>query len=118
MRWWEDLWLNVAFAEWACCWAAAAATRFPDSWSSFLVNRKLNGYAADMAPTTHPCRQPVNNVAEAVASFDGITYPKGASVLKQLVAFLGEDTAVTALRGYFAKHAWKNTMLADLMREF
>ena len=118
MRWWEDLWLNEAFAEWACYWAAEAATRFTDSWSSFLVSRKLNGYAADMAPTTHPIRQPVNNVAEAVASFDGITYPKGASVLKQLVAFLGEDTAVTALRGYFAKHAWKNTMLADLMREF
>jgi aminopeptidase N len=117
MKWWEDLWLNEAFAEWACYVAAEAATRFDDAWSSFLVSRKLAGYAADMAPTTHPIRQPVEDVAAAVASFDGITYPKGASVLKQLFTFVGEQACVAGLRGYFAKYAWGNTRLADLMRE-
>jgi aminopeptidase N len=117
MAWWEDLWLNEAFAEWACHWASASATRFSDAWSSFLVGDKLAGYAADMAPTTHPIRQPVDDVAAAVASFDGITYPKGASVLKQLFAYVGEDACVAGLRGYFAKYAWKNTRLADLMSE-
>ena len=117
MVWWEDLWLNEAFAEWACYWAAEGATKFTDAWSSFLAGEKLFGYSADMAPTTHPIRQPVDDVAAAVASFDGITYPKGASVLKQLFAFVGEDACVNGLRGYFAKHAWGNTRLADLMSE-
>ena len=117
MRWWEDIWLNEAFAHWACHWAAQAATKFDNVWSSFLASDKLRGYAADMAPTTHPIRQPVDDVAAAVASFDGITYPKGASVLKQLFVFVGEDACVAGLRGYFAKYAWGNTQLADLMQE-
>jgi aminopeptidase N len=117
MRWWEDLWLNEAFAEWACYWAAEAATQFGDAWSSFLAGRKLAGYAADMAPTTHPIRQPADDVAAAAANFDGITYPKGASVLKQLFAFVGEQACVTGLRSYFATYAWGNTRLTDLMRE-
>ncbi len=117
MTWWEDLWLNEAFAEWACHWAAVSATRFTDAWSGFLAASKLWGYAADMAPTTHPIRQPVDDVAAAAASFDGITYPKGASVLKQLFAFVGEEACVAGLRSYFAKHAWGNTGLEDLMTE-
>jgi aminopeptidase N len=117
MRWWDDLWLNEAFAEWACCWAAEAATTFTDAWSGFLASDKLWGYAADMAPTTHPIRQPVDDVAAAVASFDGITYPKGASVLKQLFAFVGEEACVAGLRNYFATYAWRNTRLADLVKE-
>jgi aminopeptidase N len=117
MKWWDDLWLNEAFATWASHWAAEAATRFGDAWSSFLASRKLAGYAADMAPTTHPIRQPVNDVAAAAASFDGITYPKGASALKQLFALVGEPACVAGLRSYFATHAWGNTTLTDLMRE-
>jgi aminopeptidase N len=117
MRWWEDLWLNEAFATWASIWAAEAASQFGDAWSSFLVGGKLAGYAADMAPTTHPIRQPVNDVAAAAASFDGITYPKGASALKQLFALVGEQASVAGLRNYFAKYAWGNTTLTDLMRE-
>jgi aminopeptidase N len=117
MRWWDDLWLNEAFADWASCWAAEAATRYHDAWSGFLAGDKLRGYAADMAPTTHPIRRPAVDVAAAVASFDAITYPKGASVLKQLFALVGEDACVAGLRGYFAKHAWGNTRLADLMGE-
>jgi aminopeptidase N len=115
MRWWEDLWLNEAFAEWACHWAAEAATRFTEAWSGFLAAAKLAGYRADLAPTTHPIRQPVDDVAAAAASFDGITYPKGASVLKQLAAYLGEDAFIAGLRLYFARHAWGNTSLDDLM---
>jgi aminopeptidase N len=115
MTWWEDLWLNEAFAEWACHWAAVAATDFTDAWSSFLASSKLSGYRADMAPTTHPIRQPTRDVAEAAANFDGITYPKGASVLKQLVVYVGEEAFVAGLRDYFAQHAYGNTQLADLM---
>ena len=70
-----------------------------------------------MAPTTHPIRQPVKDVAAATAIFDGITYPKGASVLKQLFAYVGEDAFVAGLKAYFAKHAWGNTELSDLMDE-
>jgi aminopeptidase N len=115
MRWWDDLWLNEAFAEWACHWATVGATPFTDAWSSFLAGWKLGGYSADMAPTTHPIRQPVHDVAAAAATFDQITYPKGASVLKQLVAYVGEDAFVAGLRSYFARHAWGNTVLDDMM---
>ena len=117
MRWWEDLWLNEAFAEWACYWAAEAATPFTDVWAGFLAGDKLRGYAGDMAPTTHPIRQRVDDVAAAAAGFDAITYPKGASVLKQLFALVGEEACVAGLRSYFAKYAWGNTALADLMNE-
>jgi aminopeptidase N len=117
MRWWDDLWLNEAFADWASYWAAEGATEFRDGWAGFLASGKLRGYSADMAPSTHPIRQPAVDVAAAVATFDGITYAKGASVLKQLFAFVGEDSCVSGLRGYFAKHAWGNTRLLDLMGE-
>ena len=117
MRWWDDLWLNEAFAEWACHWAAEAATEHTDVWASFLANGKLRGYAADRAPSTHPVRQPAPDVATAAASFDAITYSKGASVLKQLVAWVGEDAFVEALRRYFARHAYGNATLDDLMAE-
>ena len=115
MRWWDDLWLNEAFAEWACHWAAVSATPYTEAWSSFLAGWKLGGYSSDMAPTTHPIRQPVRDVAAAAATFDQITYPKGASVLKQLVAFVGEDAFIAGLRSYFSRHAWGNTVLDDMM---
>jgi aminopeptidase N len=117
MRWWDDLWLNESFAEWACGWAAVACTEFTDMWAGMLATEKQDAYAADAAPTTHPIRQDLVDVATAAASFDDITYPKGAAVLKQLVAFVGEDTFVTALRSYFRKHAWGNTTLDDLFAE-
>jgi aminopeptidase N len=115
MKWWDDLWLNEAFAEWACHWAAVNATPFTDAWASFLAGGKLQGYGGDMSPTTHPIRQPARDVAEAAASFDNITYPKGASVLKQLTVYVGEEAFVAGLRAYFAQHAYGNTTLADLI---
>ena len=91
MRWWDDLWLNESFAEWACGWAAVGCTEFTDMWAGMLATEKQDAYAADAAPTTHPIRQELADVATAQASFDDITYPKGAAVLKQLVAYVGED---------------------------
>ena len=99
MRWWDDLWLNEAFAD----VGQPLGGRGRDPVRRCLVELPRRrearaGYAADMAPTTHPIRQPVIDVAAAAASFDGITYPKGASVLKQLFAFVGEDACVAGLR--------------------
>ena len=115
MRWWDDLWLNEAFAEWAAYWAAVRTGSFPDAWAVFLAGRKLSGYAADRAPTTHPIRQPAPDVAVATAGFDAITYAKGASVLKQLAALVGEEAFVAALRSHFAAYTWSSATLADLV---
>jgi aminopeptidase N len=115
MRWWDDLWLNEAFASWASNWAGVNCTEFTDEWATFLAGSKMGGYRQDMSPATHPIRGDVPNVAQAMANFDAITYTKGASVLKQLMAFVGEDRFVDGLRGYFRAHAWGNTVLSDLM---
>ncbi|WP_426244760.1 aminopeptidase N [Nocardioides sp. LHG3406-4] len=115
MRWWDDLWLNEAFASWAATWASASVTEFTDAWAGFLVTRKLDAYRLDMGPASHPIRGEVPDVAAAMATFDAITYSKGESVLQQLVATVGEDAFVAGLRGYFSQHAWGNTRLADLM---
>ena len=117
MRWWDDLWLNESFAEWACAWCAVRCTEFTDMWAQMLATEKQDAYAADAAPTTHPIRQELVDVATAAASFDAITYPKGAAVLKQLVAFVGEDSFLEGLRSYFATYAWGNTTLDDLIAE-
>ena len=115
MQWWDDLWLNEAFASWAATWAGVNATPFTDGWATFLAGLKLSGYQMDMGPATHPIRGDVPDVAQAMANFDAITYVKGESVLKQLVAFVGEDAFVEGLRAYFRDHAWGNTRLTDLM---
>ena len=117
MRWWDDLWLNESFAEWACGYAAVGCTEFTDMWAGMLATEKQDAYAADAAPTTHPIRQELADVATAQASFDDITYPKGAAVLKQLVAYVGEEAFVAGLRSYFRTHAWGNTTLDDLVAE-
>jgi aminopeptidase N len=115
MRWWDDLWLNEAFASWASNWAGVNCTEFTDEWATFLAGGKMGGYRQDMSPATHPIRGDVPDVAQAMANFDAITYTKGASVLKQLMAFVGEDRFVEGLRCYFADHAWGNTVLDDLI---
>ncbi|GAB3769724.1 aminopeptidase N [Nocardioides ginsengisegetis] len=115
MQWWDDLWLNEAFASWAATWASVNATQYTDGWATFLAASKLTGYQVDMGPASHPIRGDVPNVAQAMANFDAITYVKGESVLKQLVAYVGEDAFVEGLRAYFRDHAWGNTRLHDLM---
>ena len=118
MTWWDDLWLNEAFASWASTWAAAEATEFTDAWAEFLVGRKLDAYRTDMGPASHPIRNDVVDVDAAMANFDSITYAKGQSVLHQLMAYVGEDAFTRGLQDYFARHAWGNTRLADLMSAF
>ncbi len=115
MRWWDDLWLNEAFASWAATWAAAAATEFTEAWATYLAGQEIEGYRADMSPATHPIRAEVPDVDVAMANFDAITYMKGQSTLRQLVAYVGEDAFVEGLRAYFRDHAWGNTRLDDLM---
>ncbi len=115
MRWWDDLWLNEAFAEFAANWALTRATRFTDAWARHLADDKQQAYLADQGPGSHPIRQAVPDVAAAAATFDAITYPKGASVLHQLMTYLGEETFTRGMAAYFAQHAWGNTTLQDLM---
>ena len=117
MRWWDDLWLNEAFAEFACNWAMVRATSYTDAWAAHLASGKLVAYLADQGPTSHPIRQPIEDVAQAAASFDAITYPKGASILAQLMHYIGESTFETGMAAYFARHAWGNTTLQDLVDE-
>ena len=115
MRWWDDLWLNEAFASWAACWAAVGATRYTDSWASFIANLKLEGYRLDMGPASHPIREDVPDVAQAMANFDQISYSKGQAVLEQLGAYVGEEAFLEGLRAYFRDHAWGNTTILDLI---
>ncbi|MBO0868812.1 MAG: aminopeptidase N [Micromonosporaceae bacterium] len=115
MRWWDDLWLNESFAEWASHWCNSRATRFTDAWTSFLSSRKNWGYWQDQLSSTHPIYCEIPDVAAVEVNFDGITYAKGASVIKQLVAYVGEAAFLAGLREYFAKHAWGNATFDDLL---
>ncbi|MEE6310898.1 aminopeptidase N [Plantactinospora veratri] len=116
LRWWDDLWLNESFAEYFGTRLTAEATRFDRAWTTFALRRKAGGYAADQRPSTHPVAPTeVVDAAEALANLDGISYAKGASVLRQLVAWLGDDAFLSGLRGYFAAHRFGNATLADLL---
>jgi aminopeptidase N len=116
MKWWGDLWLNESFAELAGFQAAAEATRFTGAWTTFCAGFKTWGYKQDQLPSTHPIAADAGTVSEAEANVDGISYAKGAAVLKQLVAYLGRDNFFAGIRGYFAEHAWGNATLADLVK--
>jgi aminopeptidase N len=114
MKWWEDLWLNEAFAEFAGVLATAEATRFADAWTT-IGGRKFGGYEEDQRQSTHPIAAAVSTLSQAEANFDGISYAKGAAVLKQLAAYLGRDIFLAGIRAYLADHEWGNTTLADLL---
>ncbi len=116
MRWWDDLWLNESFATYMGYRLVAEVTRWPQAWTRFGVNRKVWGYAADQRPSTHPVAPTqVTDTDDAINNFDGISYAKGCSALRQLVTWIGDDAFFSGLRRYFDKHAWGNATLADLL---
>ncbi|CAN5363589.1 aminopeptidase N [soil metagenome] len=115
MKWWDDLWLNESFAEWASHHAMTRATRFTEGWTGFSNLRKTWAYRQDQLPSTHPIAADNPDLEAVEVNFDGITYAKGASSLRQLVAWVGEDHFTEGLRAYFRDHAFGNTELSDLM---
>src|SRR3954447_3347181 len=115
MRWWNDLWLNESFAEWAAHHCAVKATAYDESWTGFTNNRKNWAYRQDQLPTTHPVAADNHDLADVEVNFDGITYAKGASALKQLVAWVGESEFLEGLRAYFRRHAFGNSEFKDLL---
>ena len=116
MQWWNDLWLNESFATYMSYLAMDRATRWSDSaWSAFHARMKAWAYEQDQLPTTHPIAGEVPDTDATFLNFDGITYGKGAAVLKQLVAFLGQDGFREGMRDYFRTYAWGNTTLADFL---
>jgi aminopeptidase N len=116
MQWWDDLWLNESFATYISTLAQASATRWTTAWTTFANVEKTWAYRQDQLPSTHPISTDAPDVQTAEVNFDGITYAKGASVLKQLGAYVGIEAFLAALRDYFAEHAYGNTTLKDLLR--
>jgi aminopeptidase N len=115
MRWWDDLWLNESFATWAGTEAQAGATRWTHAWTTFAQAWKAWAYRQDQLPSTHPISADIPDIEAVEVNFDGITYAKGAAVLKQLVAHVGRENFLTGLRRYFGRHAWGNATLGDLL---
>jgi aminopeptidase N len=115
MRWWDDLWLNESFATYVSVLCQSEATRWTNAWTTFANVEKTWAYRQDQLPTTHPIVADIRDLEDVEVNFDGITYAKGASVLKQLVAWVGRDNFFEAIRRYFKRHAWGNTTLADLL---
>ena len=117
MKWWQDLWLNESFAEWASYMSVSESTKYKHAWTEFNSVRKNWAYRADQLTSTHPIAVEMEDLDDVRTNFDGISYAKGASVLQQLVAHVGRDNFIAGLRKYFAKHAYKNTELIDLITE-
>ena len=117
MRWWNDLWLNESFAEYVSTLATAEATEWSEAWTTFAALEKNWAYRQDQLPSTHPIVATINDLEDVQVNFDGITYAKGASVLKQLVAWVGRDEFFRGVAAYFKKNQWQNTELKDLLVE-
>jgi len=115
MRWWDDLWLNESFATFMGTLALAEATRWSIAWTTFAQLFKTMAYRQDQLPSTHPISADIPDIRAVEVNFDGITYYKGASVLKQLVAYVGLDNFLAGVRAYFERHAWGNATLNDLL---
>ncbi len=115
MRWWDDLWLNESFATWASVVAQTSATEYTSGWTTFANVEKSWAYQQDQLPSTHPIAADMVDLSAVEVNFDGITYAKGASVLKQLAAYVGFEPFLAGLRSYFAAHAFGNATLADLL---
>ncbi|WP_370518805.1 aminopeptidase N [Microlunatus sp. Gsoil 973] len=117
MVWWDDMWLKESFAEFSATFAIAERTGDPQTaWATFTGSRKNWAYRQDQLPTTHPIAADMVDLEAVESNFDGITYAKGASVLRQLVAFVGQAAFLEGARAYFAEHAFGNTRLADLLK--
>ncbi|MFE7815177.1 aminopeptidase N [Streptomyces sp. NPDC057433] len=117
MEWWNDLWLNESFATYAeaACQAEAPGSKWPHSWTTFANSMKTWAYRQDQLPSTHPIMADIRDLDDVLVNFDGITYAKGASVLKQLVAYVGTDAFFSGVQAYFKRHAYGNTRLPDLL---
>ncbi|MYT26402.1 aminopeptidase N [Streptomyces sp. SID7760] len=117
MEWWNDLWLNESFATYTsvACQASAEGTKWPQAWTTFANSMKTWAYRQDQLPSTHPIMADIRDLDDVLVNFDGITYAKGASVLKQLVAYVGTDAFFRGVQAYFKAHAFGNTRLSDLL---
>ncbi len=115
MRWWDDLWLNESFATWAAALAQAEGTRWTGAWTRFAQFFKTWAYRQDQLPSTHPIAADIPDIHAVEVNFDGITYAKGASVVKQLVAYVGRESFLAGVRRYFAEHSWSNATSTDLL---
>ncbi|RIX28256.1 aminopeptidase N [Amnibacterium setariae] len=117
MQWWNDLWLNESFAEFISTLATAEATEWKEAWTTFNILEKNWAYTQDQLPSTHPIVAEIRDLEDVQVNFDGITYAKGASVLKQLVAYVGREPFLAGVHEYFVKHGFGNTTLKDLLVE-
>ena len=117
MKWWNDLWLNESFAEFMSTLAAAENTKYEGAWTTFSSMEKTWAYRQDQLSSTHPITAQIRDLDDVLVNFDGITYAKGASVLRQLVAWVGQENFMAGVRAYIEQHAWQNTELPDLMSE-
>ncbi len=115
MKWWDDLWLKESFADYMGTLGVDRTTDWDTAWVNFANNRKSWAYVQDQLPTTHPIVADIPDLEAAKQNFDGITYAKGASVLKQLVAYVGFEAFIAGSRQYFRDHAYGNTTLAELL---
>ena len=115
MKWWGDLWLNESFATWSSAMAQSEATEYTTAWVTFTAVDKLWAYAQDQLPTTHPIFSDASDIETVEQNFDGITYAKGASVLKQLQAYVGREEFFAGVRQHFAAHAFGNATFDDLL---
>ncbi|MFJ6753018.1 MULTISPECIES: aminopeptidase N [unclassified Streptomyces] len=118
LQWWDDIWLNESFAEYMGYQVLSEVSRFTDTWTDFAVTRKGWGYDADQRPSTHPVAptpEDVPDTASALLNFDGISYAKGASALRQLVAWMGEKDFLTGINDHFTRHRFGNATLADFI---
>ncbi len=117
MKWWNDLWLNESFAEFMSTLCTAEATEWTSEWSTFTSGEKSWGQAADQRPTTHPVAATIDSLNDVEGNFDGITYAKGGSILKQLMAYAGRENFFKGIHNYLEKHKYSNATLDDLLSE-
>ena len=115
MKWWDDLWLNESFATWSAAMSQAGATKYDTAWVTFANKEKAWAYGQDQLSSTHPVFSDASDIVTVDANFDGITYAKGASVLKQLAAYVGLEEFFAGIRAHFAAHAWSNATFDDLL---